>query len=44
MKVSEDIMKEQFKKIVPELRNYISVDKLKKISEEILEEIIKNNY
>ena len=44
VKVSEDIMKEQFNKIVPELRNYISVDKLKKISEEILEEIIKNNY
>ena len=44
VKVSEDIMKEQFNKIVPELRNYISDDKLKKISEEILEEIIKNNY
>ena len=41
--VSEAIMKEQFNTIEPQLRNYISDDKLKKISDDILEEIIKNN-
>ena len=40
---SEVIMKKQFNKIIPELRNYISDEKVKKISEEILKEIIKNN-
>ncbi len=43
VEVSEVIMKKQFNKIIPELRNYILDEKLKKISEEILKEIIKNN-
>ena len=42
MEVSEVIMREEFDKIVPELKNYISDDKLNKISNEIFEEIIKN--
>ena len=43
VEVSEAVIKEQFDMIKPELRNYISDDKLKKLSGKILEEIIKNN-
>ena len=39
---SEEVMKEQFNQIVPQLRNYISEQKLKKLSNKILQEIIQN--
>ena len=42
VKMSEEVIKEQFNKILPELRNNISDDKLKEISNKILQEIIKN--
>ena len=42
VKVSEVIISEQFHKVLPELKNYISEEKLQKISEEILEEMLKN--
>ena len=41
VEMSEEVMKEQFNQIVPELRNNISDEKLKKLSNQILEEIIK---
>ena len=40
--VSGKIIKEQFDSILPGLKNYISEDKLKKRSDEVLEEILKN--
>ena len=39
---SEEVMKEQFNQVVPQLRNFISDTKLKQISNKILQEIIKN--
>ena len=42
VEMSEDVMKEEFNKIIPELRNYISDEKLKKLSNMILQDIIKN--
>ena len=42
VEMSEEIMKEEFNQIVPKLRNYISDEKLKQLSNQILEEIIKN--
>lgn len=42
VEMSEEVMKEQFNQILPELRNYISDEKLKQLSNQILEEIIKN--
>ena len=42
VKVSEAIISEQFHKVLPELKNYISEEKLQKISKEILEEMLKN--
>ena len=42
--MSEVVMKEQIDKILPELRNIISDEKLKKLSNKILEEMIKNKY
>ena len=41
VEMSEDVMKEEFNKIIPELRNYISDEKLKKLSNMILQDIIK---
>ena len=41
VEMSEEVMKEQFNQIIPELRNNISDEKLKKLSNQILEEIIK---
>ena len=42
VEASGEIMKEQFNTIIPELNNYISKDKLKEKSNEILSEILKN--
>ena len=39
---SEEVMKEQFNQIIPQIRNYISDTKLKQLSNKILQEIIKN--
>ena len=39
---SEEVMKEQFNQVVPQLRNYISDTKLKRLSNKILQDIIKN--
>ena len=39
---SEEVMKEQFNQIVPQLRNYISDTKLKQLSNKILQDIMKN--
>ena len=39
---SEEVMKEQFNQVVPQLRNYISDTKLNQLSNKILQEIIKN--
>ena len=41
VEMSEVVMKEQIDKILPELRNIISDEKLKKLSNKILEEMIK---
>ena len=43
IELSEVVINEQFNLIKPELRNYIPDDKLKKLSDDILQEIIKNN-
>ena len=42
VEMGEEVMKEQFNQIVPEIRNYISDEKLKKLSNNILQDIIKN--
>ena len=42
VEMGENVMKEQFNQIVPEIRNHISDEKLKKLSNNILQEIIKN--
>ena len=42
VEMSEDVMKEQFNLIIPELRNNISDKKLKELSNKMLQEIIKN--
>ena len=42
VEMGEDVMKEQFNQIVPEIRNHISDEKLKKLSNNILQDIIKN--
>ena len=42
VEMSEDVMKEQFNLIIPNLRNNISDKKLKELSNKILQEIIKN--
>ena len=42
IEISEVVMKEQFDEIKPEIKNEISEEKLKKISDKILREIIKN--
>ena len=39
---SEEVMKEQFNQVVPQLRNYISDTKLKRLSNKILQDISKN--
>ena len=39
--MSEVVMKEQIDKILPELRNIISDEKVKTLSNKILEEMIK---
>ena len=39
--MSKVVMKEQIDKILPELRNIISDEKFKKLSNKILEEMIK---
>jgi len=39
---SEEVMKEQFNQVVPQLRNYISDTKLKRLSNKILQDILKN--
>ena len=41
--VGDLLIQEKFDKILPELKNYISDNKLKKISNEKLEKILKNN-
>lgn len=40
--VSEEVMNEQFNSIIPEIRNNISDEKLKQLSNKILQDIIKN--
>jgi hypothetical protein len=43
IKISEIVMKEEFNNFLPELKNVISVEKLKNISKKMLQEIIKIN-
>ena len=43
VEMSEEVLKEQFNKIMPELRNNISDEKLKQLSNKILQDIVKNN-
>ena len=42
IEVCDVVITEQFNKIQPDLKNYISDEQLKKLSNEILEEILKN--
>ena len=42
IELSEEVINEQFNKIKPELKNYISAEKLKQISDKILQNIILN--
>ena len=42
VEVCDAVTNKMFKSIIPDLRNYISDDKLKKISDEILKSILKN--
>ena len=42
IEVCDVVITEQFNKIQPDLKNYISDEQLKKLSNEILEEIFKN--
>ena len=43
IKISEIVMKEEFNNFLPELKNVISVEKLKNISKKMLQEIININ-
>ena len=43
VEISEEIMKEEFNKIVPDLRKNISDEKVKQLSSKMLQEILNNN-
>jgi hypothetical protein len=43
VEISEEIMKEEFNKIVPDLRKNISDEKVKQLSNKMLQEILNNN-
>lgn len=40
---SEEVMKEEFNKIIPDLRKYISDEKVKQLSNKMLQDILNNN-
>ena len=40
IKISEDVIKEKYDEILPELKNGISDEKLKKLSDKIIQEIV----
>ena len=42
VKMGEEVMKEKFNQIIPELKNVISDEKLKQVTNKILQEIISN--
>ena len=39
---SEEVMKEEFNKIIPDLRKYISDEKVKQLSDKMLQDILNN--
>ena len=39
---SEEVMKEEFNKIIPDLRKYISDEKVKQLSNKMLQDILNN--
>ena len=42
VEMSEEVMKEEFNKIVPDLRKYISDEKVKQLSNKMLQDILNN--